>query len=339
MRTPLSVGVVVARQSGLALVEALDRLPQTEVVVLCDRRSRRGAAHAHVPAAVRTSRVQDVLDDERVDAVVVAADVDAGREIALAALAADKHVLVQGLLGTTAADAEALVRKAGACGRVVAPLQASVVHAANREAKSLLALGRLGDVYYVRALAHGSGCADETLWELVGDEVARVVDVLSDEPLEVVAHGSAYGPGDLDVVTCRLRFATGIVAQVDVSLIDPRPLRCAAVVGAVGTALIDTIGPRPLTIHYARPVVDAPLAPDGDVYSPGIERDDPLEHGCALFVRAVRSSGPGFSPRQAVVVAGVVEAIRRSVAEGGTTTSPAAVHRELQLVDAQSATA
>jgi len=336
VRAPLAVGVVLAEQSGAALVDALERLPQVEVVAVCDRRVGEDTRTGD-PGGVsrRARRVSELLDDEDVDAIVVAADPETTHELVGLALEADKHVLVAGLIASAAVDAEALVRVAVARQRVLLSLHETVVDRATTEAKSLVAAGELGDVYYLRAVANAGG-RHEGLWPLVADEVARIVDLLADEPVEVVAAGTSYGGNNVDLVACLLRFATGIGAQVDVSTVDPCPLRRLAVVGSAGTAVLDPLGPRPLTIHYAR---RGGPGRSGDVFSPGFDLEDPAVRGCELFVRAVRSPAARLPARESVVVAAVVEALQRSLELGGEPSLVPAVQPALRVVGPESASA
>ena len=336
MRAPLAVGIVFAEQSGTALVDALERLTQFEVTALCDRTADDDAVRAHLShESRRVRRVSELLDDEDVDAIVVAADPETTHELAGLALAADKHVLVSGLIAGSAVDAEALVQAAVARQRVLLALHTTVVDRATSEAKSLVAAGEVGDVYYLRAIANAC-TRHEKLWPLVADEVARIVDLLADEPVEVLAAGTSYGGSHIDLVSCLLRFANGIGAQIDVSTVDPRPLRRLAVVGSAGTVVLDPHAPRPLTIHYSR---NGDLSRSGDVFSPGFDPEEPAVRGCELFARSVRSRGAKLPARESVVVAAVVEALQRSLELGGEPSLVPAVQPELRVVGPESASA
>lgn len=335
MRAPLAVGVLLADQSGTALVEALARLTQFEVVAVCDRRQ---GVEAHAMPLCRESRrprrVSELLEDEDVDAIVVAADPETTHELASLALAADKHVLVAGLVASAAVDAEALVQAALARQRVLLSLHETVVDRATSEAKALIAAGDLGDLYYLRAVSNAR--RHERLWPLVADEVARIVDLLADEPVEVVSAGTSYGGSTIDLVSCLLRFATGIEAQIDVSTVDPRPLRRLAVVGSLATLVLDPLAPRPLTVHYSG---NGEVDRAGDVLSPGFDAEDPVVRGCELFARAVRLRGAKLAARESVVVAAVVEALQRSLDLGGEPSLVPAVQPELRVVGPESASA
>jgi predicted dehydrogenase len=327
MRTPLTVGVVLECDSGVDFVRALEQIPQASIGWICDRRLRRDE-FAWAPGARRTTHVDDVLEDEDVDAVVVSADEDDRREIAARALGADKHVLVEGTIAPDADSAEGLVREAHRRQRVLTSAHRASLHAATRELKTLVSLGRLGEVYYLRALRNAKPDSQEELWSLVAEEAARVLHVLEDEAVEVFARGDSYGGADVDVASCLLRFATGITAQIDVSTLDVRPLRRLAVVASDATAVVDELADRPLTVHDAR---------TADVFSPHVECADPTLESCRAFLCSLRATAQPAPPREAVVVVAVVDALRRSLAANGAASPPAALQPGLRVLGAEEA--
>ena len=326
MRTPITAAVVLERDSGVDFVRALEQIPKASIGWICDRRLRREET-AWAPGARRTTHVDDVLDDEDVDVVIVSADVDDRREIAARSLAADKHVLVEGTIAPDADRAETLAREAHRRQRVLASAHRAPLHAATRELKALVSLGRLGELYYLRSVRNATPGAQDELWSLVADEVARVLSVLEDEPVEVHARGESYGGADVDVASCLLRFATGITSEIDVSTLDVRPLRRCAAVGSDATVVVDELGAWPLAVHDAR---------CADVFSPHVETSDPALEACHSFLCAVRATGQPAPPRDAVVVVTVLDALRRSLAANGAAAPPASLQPGLRVLGAES---
>src|SRR2546423_4374444 len=93
---PVRVAVVGLGYWGPNLVRNLSEVPDAEVVWGCDLREKPLAALARrYPRVAPTSRIADVLEDPAVDAVVIATPVSTHYELALAALEAGKHVLVE----------------------------------------------------------------------------------------------------------------------------------------------------------------------------------------------------------------------------------------------------
>jgi hypothetical protein len=63
VRTPIAVGVVLERDSGLAFVRALEQIPKATLVWVCDRRPRRD--DGSWGPWVRTSHVDDASRTRR----------------------------------------------------------------------------------------------------------------------------------------------------------------------------------------------------------------------------------------------------------------------------------
>jgi predicted dehydrogenase len=328
MRTPVSVGVVGPLPSADALAQAIDRLPEGELRWLCSERRphqptlppRRGIRH--------TARFEDLLSDERLDAIVIATPVAARYELAAAALEADKHVYVEGVPAQVAKQVETLVRQAHRRGRCLVTGEA--IHRfdpAVERLRGLLASGDLGDVLYLSSNRHVLGRTpeqDELLWSVGADEIALALYLLGDDPVSIEAHGESYldlsGP---DLLDWRLLFATGIVAQLQLSALDARPLARLVVVGSRGTAVLDRFAPL-LTVHSkvgGDRRSEGTTFSVGDIVSPRVAGDDSTRRSVESFLARIRSTvdvpahGNG---REAVAVVEALENIHRSLRRSGS---------------------
>jgi predicted dehydrogenase len=319
VRTPVTVGIVLHEGADQGLFRAIDQLPQAKVAWLCDRQ-----VHPQEPwrgkFAGRTGRVDDILEDDEVDAVLVLApDPFVRGEHVGRALEADKHVLVGGTIAGTMSHAEQLLADAHRRQRRLVSVQRSLFEASTLALRDVVAEGRLGELYYLRAVRHGDVASTANLWSVAAEEVARILHVLADEPVEVTARGDSYAGPDLDVVSCLLGFATGITAQVELSGLDPRPMRRLALVGSRATAVLDELAAMPLTIYTARG-----RRGGGDAFSPRIEQNDADLEACEAFVSAIRSTAAAPPARESIVLVAVLDALRQSLASAGASAHPAA---------------
>jgi predicted dehydrogenase len=318
VRTPVTVGIVLEEGADPGLFRAMDQFPKASVAWLCDHRVRRDDPWYSLFAG-RTGRVDDVLEDDEVDAVVILApDPFVRGEHVSRALEADKHVLVGGTIAGTTSHAEQLVAEAHRRQRRLSAVHRPLFNAATLALRDVVAEGRLGELYYLRGVRHGEGASTTNLWSIGADEVARVLHVLADEPVEVTARGDSYAGPDLDVVSCLLRFATGITAQLEISGLDPRPMCRLALVGSRATAVLDEFAPRPLTLYTARG-----RRGGGEAFSPNVDPQDADLEACELFVSAIRSPGAAAPARESVVLVAVLEALRQSLGSAGAASQPA----------------
>ncbi|MGW2777354.1 Gfo/Idh/MocA family protein [Streptomyces olivaceoviridis] len=212
-KPPLRVGMVgyafmgAAHSQGWRTVGHVFDLPRRPVLaVLCGRdgAAARSAAERHGWAAVETDWRALVARDD-IDLVDICTPGDSHAEIAVAALAAGKHVLCEKPLANTVAEAETMTRAAEeAYGRG----QVAMVGFNYRRvpatafARRLVADGRLGTLRHVRVTYLQDWLADPAFpltWRLrrehagsgaLGDLGAHIVDLaqyLAGEPLAGVS--------------------------------------------------------------------------------------------------------------------------------------------------------
>ncbi|KOV99311.1 MULTISPECIES: Gfo/Idh/MocA family protein [unclassified Streptomyces] len=212
-RPPLRVGMVgyafmgAAHSQGWRTVGHVFDLPRRPVLaVLCGRdgAAARAAAERHGWAAVETDWRALIARDD-VDLVDICTPGDSHAEIAVAALAAGKHVLCEKPLANTVAEAESMTRAAEeAYGRG----QVAMVGFNYRRvpatafARRMIADGRLGGLRHVRVTYLQDWLADPAFpltWRLrrehagsgaLGDLGAHIVDLaqyLAGEPLAGVS--------------------------------------------------------------------------------------------------------------------------------------------------------
>ena len=113
----MRVGVVGLGYWGPNLARNLAAIAGCELRWLCDADEAGASALASAfPGARTTGELSELLDDDELDAVVLATPVPTHAELAVAVREAGKHCFVEKPLATNAADAEARRR-----GRRAAP--------------------------------------------------------------------------------------------------------------------------------------------------------------------------------------------------------------------------
>lgn len=332
MRTPVSVGVVGLAGGGIELARAFDDSPHADLRWVCDERPVVGSARARTRGTVEFTReLDDLLADETLDAVAFATPGASRHALTWRALEADKHVYVEGPIGARAGDTSELLRFAELNNRRLMIGHSLLYHPGVRKLKELMELGRLGDIYYLTATKTSSqrGAGDESiLMAEAGDAVATILYLLGDEPICIRWTSDSYvhsaGP---EVADCRLGFATGIAATLQVSWLDARDQCRIAVVGSRRTAVFDALEPcRKVTIYEQGTLRGA------EIVSPRVAVDDPLRVQCEIFLGGVRAAVEYPSTRLAPAVIRVLESYSAEAAEPvPITVGPAAGRSHLRL--------
>ena len=148
--TPIRAAVVGLGYWGPNLVRNLYEGSGVEVVWGCDLREVALAALARrYPGIARTSSVTDVLDDPALEAVVIATPVSTHYELALAALKAGKHVLVEKPLAGSSTEAHELVDLAADRGLVLMPGHTFLYSPPVTLIRDIIESGDLGEIYFI----------------------------------------------------------------------------------------------------------------------------------------------------------------------------------------------
>ncbi|WP_223691357.1 Gfo/Idh/MocA family protein [Leifsonia poae] len=146
------IGVIGLGTIATEHLKAYQRCADAEVVAVCDLdRDRAEAARTRFGVEHSCGTAAELLADPDIDAVSVCVPNDQHAPIALAALAAGKHVLVEKPMAITVADAEALVAASRESGKV---LQVGYVRRFSPNAlllKRFIDAGDLGEIYLAKA--------------------------------------------------------------------------------------------------------------------------------------------------------------------------------------------
>jgi predicted dehydrogenase len=326
MRTPVTVGVVCGVSGlGAALARTFDELPQSSLRWVCDE-APRSSSVGYGPATAWTSDFDEMLQDEDLDSIVFASSELAGQGRALAALAADKHVFVDGPLAESSAAADELVAAASKRHRRLMAYSPALLRPSVLRLHRLIDRGVLGEIFYVHARRFELRPEQNVnvLWDLGAETIALVLDLLRDEPVEAYASGESYlGRERPDVIFAKLGFATGIGVYVHLSCLEGETADHISVVGSEATAVLDaTASEHELSIYVngTTPVeLDELTVERGDKIGFRLPSDDSLRVACGRFLTAVRSQSEAPYARETSAALAVVEALELSCLNRGTT--------------------
>ena len=324
------VGVVGLGYWGPNLVRNMARV--SELAWCCDlSQESRDRYAAQYPQAQFTGDYDELLNDPALDAIALATSVPTHHALGMRALAAGKHVFVEKPLAGSAADARELVDAAERADRRLMVGHLLLFHPALRAVRDLIRSGELGDIYYLYGNRVNLGVvrADENaLWSLGAHDVAVLLDLVGERPSEAQARGECYvRPNVEDVVFGYLKFASGTVAHLHLSWLDPHKTRKLTVVGSQKMVVFDDMETdRKVTIYDKS--VSLPRSTDsygeyvsvrfGDISIPRIPNDEPLRLECQEFVDAIEQARtPRCSGQEGLAVVEVLEAMQTSLDEGG----------------------
>ena len=315
---------------GINHVRVLAGEPRCRVVAVAEPDAAKRPRIAELaPGARWTASAAEVIGASDVDAVVIASPAASHVELALAALAAGKHVLIEKPVARRLDDARR-VAAAARPGSVAMVGHLMVFHPAVRRLRELLRSGDLGRPFYVHAMRVNLGRirSDETaLWCFGPHDLSMLDHILGEHPVTASACGTAVlQPGIEDVVFVTLRYASGILANLHLSWLHPRKERRFTLVCSQKMVELDDVSPEKLRIYdkgYDRPPEFTQFGEfltirDGDVHIPKVAMEEPLRVEIRHFLDCIaRGEPPATDLAQGVRVTAVLEAAERSLAAGG----------------------
>jgi predicted dehydrogenase len=327
----LKIGAVGFGYWGPNLVRNLAKMPEVELVGICDasERNRKKAEVAH-PGVPLWESLTQMLSGSELDGVVIATSAPSHHELAKQALLAGKHVFVEKPLTLTSADAADLVRLAENSQLTLMVGHLMLYHGAIEWIRDYLASGELGDVRYVYAQRLNLGkvrTAENAFWSLAPHDVSMILHLIDEVPVSVSANGAAYLHEDVaDTVFANLKFASGKMANIHVSWLDPHKVRRLTVVGSKKMLVFDDMEATEKVWVYDKGVEPAEALAYGedlslrfgDITVPFIKMTEPLIAELTHFANCCQTgSTPRSSGLDGLHVVQVLEAADHSVTCGG----------------------
>ncbi|HEY2309839.1 MAG TPA: Gfo/Idh/MocA family oxidoreductase [Gaiellaceae bacterium] len=295
---------------------------------LCDASEERQVEFAErYPDARVTGSFEELLAADDVDAVVIATPVPSHYPLAKAALEAGKHVFVEKPPAMRLAEMEELVDLAEASGLVLMPGHLLLYHPAVQKLKEIVDGGELGDVLVVYGNRQNLGKIrkdENALWSLGVHDLSVILSLIQEEIVEASAHGHAFlNEGVEDVVFCYLRFASGKIAHMHLSWLDPHKMRRLTVVGRDKMAVFDDMElDQKITVYDKAPEQPSDSYGEwstrsGDIFSPKLPNSEPLKLECQHFLRLVQEGWDGREMRDGLEVVRALELLTGSLRDGG----------------------
>lgn len=259
---PLRWGVLGPGWIAERFVEALQRHTRQEVVAVGSRSLERSQAFAdRFGIATAVGSYADVLDVADVDIVYVATPHPGHADLAIAAMQAGKHVLVEKPMATTAADAQRIVDAAAATGRYCCEALWTMFQPKWDVLRQLVEDGSLGRIRSVTGEYGECFTEPHRIFEpeLAGGPLLDIgiyplamITSLVGEPEHVAALGVAHPAGVTGQLAAVMTHADGVLGSFATTLFGElrNELR---IVGTHGVLVVEPLhnSPGPLSLRSA----------------------------------------------------------------------------------------
>ena len=316
------MAVIGCGQWGANLVRVLRRLGALRAVA--DPAPEGRARGQEIAPGIKTyATAQEVLEDPRVSAVLIATPAATHAALAAQALEAGKDVFVEKPLALAYEQGRRLVEQARAARRVLMVGHLLEYHPGVLELQKLLRQGSLGEIRYIISNRLNLGrirTEENALWSFAPHDIAVILRLVGEMPLKVVATGGCYLQAQIaDVTVTQLLFANGVRSHVFVSWLHPYKEQKLVVIGSRRMATFDDVQKRlslmDVEISWE---VGAPVPRKSPAVEIPYPPDEPLECECRHFVECVRTGGrPRTDGESALRVLGILNAAQASLSAEG----------------------
>ena len=335
MNEPLRAAVIGAGYWGPNLARNFRTSPHWDLVAVCDLDEARAAKVVGPRSTVEVmTSTSDLLARDDVDAVAIATPASTHAAIAMAALRAGKHVVVEKPIADNSSDAQAMVDLADEAGLVLMVDHTFCYTPPVLKIRDLIADGSLGEIHFVDSVRINLGLVQrdvDVFWDLAPHDLSILDFVLPGglESVGVAAQGAdPIGAGQSCVGYLTLPLASGAIAHVHVNWLSPTKIRQMVVSGSKQTVVWDDLQPQQRLTVYDRGVELGATQPDkatmnisyrlGDAWAPALPEREALGAMVAEFAASIREGrAPRTDGRAGLRVLKVLEAASRSLADGG----------------------
>lgn len=343
---PIKIAVVGYGYWGPNLVRNFANSRTCDVATVCDFDASRLASCSRLyPSIGTTTRFRDIVDCAEIDAVAIATPAQSHFELAMTALKAGKHVLVEKPLAQSSDEVRRLIDEATRRGLTLMVDHTFVYTPAVQKIRHLISDGALGQIFYYNGTRASLGLFQKDInvvWDLAIHDISIIQHILDEAPVAVSATGATHVSGTPEnMAHIALFFESSCVAHISVNWLSPIKVRQTFIGGSRKMIVYDDMEPTEKIKVYDKGITLDPSSENahqlrigyraGDMWAPHIPAQEALQTEIEHFIECVRTGAPPISSGiSGLRVVEVLEAASRSMAEQG---KPVLLKRPSRIVE------
>lgn len=330
---PIRIGVIGYGYWGPNLVRSFAEVPGAEVVAVSDLNVERLAkVQSRYPAIKVTTNSQELFADRQIDAIAIATPVSTHYNLALAALQAGKHVLVEKPITVSSDQAMRLIDEAQRRNLVLMVDHTFIYTGAVRKMQELVASKAIGDVYYYDSVRVNLGLFQHdvnVIWDLAVHDLSIMDYVLPSQPYAVSATGMNHVPNEPEnIAYLTLFFEHNLIAHIHVNWLAPVKVRRTLLGGSQKMICYDDLEPSEKIRLYDKGITVNGNPENlyqmlvgyrtGDMWAPKLDMTEALQTEALHFIHCIREGKRPITDGEAGLrVVRILEAATQSIKQQG----------------------
>lgn len=269
-----------------------------------------------------------------IDGVVIATPAETHCCLAIQAMEHGKHVLVEKPIALNYGDAVKMKQAADKLGKCLMVGHLLEYHPAFVKIRELLAQGELGKLQYVYSNRLNFGkirVEENALWSFAPHDIALMLRLTGQPPLEVACNGGNYiTPNLADVTVSNLLFNNGVRGHIFVNWLNPFKEQKLVVIGDRKMAVFNDTDPVEKLVIFDQHVEFEgrfPVLSKADRQVVELPPGEPLRSECEEFLECIRTGRPPLTDAQSgIEVLRVLQACQVSLQLNGRPTALSDIH-------------
>lgn len=283
-------------------------------------------ARSIAPNAIVTDNFDDILSNDEIQGIALATPAETHAKLAIQSMLAGKDVFVEKPMALSIEDAQAMQEIAIETDRILMVGHLLEYHPAVLKLRELVGSGELGKINYVYSnrLNFGKVRTEENaLWSFAPHDVAIILRLLGQSPIEVSASGGSFLTEDIaDITVSNLRFSDNSSAHIFVSWLHPYKEQRLVVIGDKKMAIFNDVN------SFGEKLRVYPQTVEFDGTLPVLKKEDaefivhpdtePLREECAHFLECIKTrENPLTDAQSGIEVLKVLHASQTSIEQKG----------------------
>ncbi|NBD32740.1 MAG: Gfo/Idh/MocA family oxidoreductase [Cyanobacteria bacterium] len=287
------------------------------------------------------NHLDDCLDDESIEAVVIATPTESHYSLGIKCLHANKHLFIEKPLSHSSESGRKLVKLAKDKKRTLLVGHIFLYHPSVRKMKELIKEGKLGDFLHLKSIRTNLGPIRSdvnAIWDLAAHDLSIFNYLFERNPLKVSCRAfSILGLQQQDIAIGTLEYGSNQTATFIVSWLDPIKTRQITAIGTEKMLVFDDLlKNESLTLHHKKvtlkhtssisdcatltstPTVFFPELEVGNPHLVPVNQSEPLKEECSDFIDCILS---GTSPKSdgynGLQIVNQLEALAQSNSQNG----------------------
>lgn len=336
----VNIGVVGCGYWGPNLIRNFGQIKECKVMSCSDLSEDRLNHIKNLHPDIKTTKdYMDIINDKKIDAIVIATPVSTHFGIAKKALLNGKHVLIEKPITNSSENAKELIEIAKKQKKVLMVDHTFEYTSAVNKIKEMIDNNNLGRILSIDMIRVNLGLFQKdinVIWDLAPHDISILLFLIGQMPISVKADGMDHvQSGIADDAHITLKFPDKIMAHMHVSWLDPLKIRKITIVGNKKMLVYDDVEQSEKIKIYDKGVtLEKNKIPGdkyydtweefrmvyrrGDVDAPKLEEKEPLNVMCRHFIDCIKTGkAPISGGISGLRVVKVIEALQESLKSHG----------------------